>query len=792
MKITAHFRSKQSLRCCASLMALAIANVAPPARADMIGENEPAETIVVTGTKFNTDAAPAKASLESVEPQTIINRAYIENFLPPQQDYNGILAIVPSMTGSDPAGPGLSDGGAKNTLRGFPDGSFAFQYDGIPFGDTNGPSHHSISYFPSSNIGSAVVDRGPGNAGNLGAATYGGTVKLFSPNLTSEAGGIAVGSVGSFQTIDGNLLLQSGEMDFLGKTKLLANVQGLSSHSALSLQGVSTKNGMFKSESDLNADWKVTLYGSYTFLNEHLSDNNGLTPAQVAAYGKNFALQNTDPTLPTYYAYNYTHKQTDFEYIKINGDISDKVKVENTAYTYAYWNHTFSPNSQLQTQPQILADTSADNGKLTLLNGAKPTNDLLAYTKENAYRVYGDIVRASADFQIGQVAFEPRVGVWLEDNETERFRYYFDANVCAQNGINPYDYGRQPAATVCGVKSPKGTVSTGALGYSSYDEYSSWQQYEPFLEFEIKPVEDLTLTPGVKYIHWDHKVNSPVETKSLCGIALACAGYNTVGQNFQESFTTTDTLPFFQANYQIAHNWSVYAEYAKGIYVPDISVFETAAPLAKGAVPAAQTTTNYQLGTVFYADNFTFDTDVYYIPINNNYVSQPCSFLSNETCYVNNGSATYKGIEAEGTYSFNQIADLDLTGLSIFANGALMSSKQSNGLWVKSAPKWTAAAGILYQHDGWRFGLIDKTVGPQYSDSANIAAYRLPTYSNVTLTVGYAFEHLDLSFNVDNLTDSRAVVNISEGGTGLSLATSTDQYQFQAPLFLTFTAKVRF
>ena len=69
--------------------------------------DDPIETIVVTGTKFNTDAAPAKASLDTVEPQTIINRSYIENFLPPTADYVTVLSIAASMTGNDPNGPGL-------------------------------------------------------------------------------------------------------------------------------------------------------------------------------------------------------------------------------------------------------------------------------------------------------------------------------------------------------------------------------------------------------------------------------------------------------------------------------------------------------------------------------------------------------------------------------------------------------------------------------------------------------------------------------------------------------------
>ena len=115
------------------------------------------------------EVAPAKASLDTMEPQTIINKSYIEDSVAETGDYTTILAIAPSMTGIDINGPGLSDGGVKNTLRGLPDGNFGINYDGIPFGDTNGPTHHSESYFPATTIGSIDVDRGPGNAGNLGA-----------------------------------------------------------------------------------------------------------------------------------------------------------------------------------------------------------------------------------------------------------------------------------------------------------------------------------------------------------------------------------------------------------------------------------------------------------------------------------------------------------------------------------------------------------------------------------------------------------------------------------------------
>jgi iron complex outermembrane receptor protein len=782
---------RASLLGCASVLAL---GVTPALGFAAASDNEPAETIVVTGTRFDTDAAPAKASLDTTEPQTIINRSFIQNFLPPQSDYVTILAIVPSMTGGDPNGPGLSDGGAKNTLRGLPDGSFAQQYDDIPFGDTNGPTHHNISYFPASTIGSAVVDRGPGNAGNLGAATYGGTVKLFSQTLTHDFQASGLVGYGSFDTEIGIANAQTGDIKLSNDvtTRVLVNLQGLRSDGALTLQNVDTQNALVKVETDIGPKWTVTLFSDFSYLDEHLDDNNGLTPAQVQVYGKNFALQNTDPTLPTYVNYNWTSKQTDMEYVKEVGSITDSLKLQNTSYTYAYWNHTFSPNSQTQTLAQIQADSSSDNGTVTLENGKKLTNSLLAYDKVNAYRVYGDVFRLSQDYTIGPVSGEVRVGAWLESQTTHRYKYYFDANLCTADGANPFGSEGAVAATAqCGAI--KGSASNGTLGYGKDDEYSSWNQYEPFMEVDIKPIDDLVITPGVKYVHWDHKVDAPIAQGSTCGVSLACPGFNALGQNYQSSFVTTDTLPFAQVNYKIKQNWSVYAEYAKGIYVPDVSAFEQNPPTA--TFPRPETTTNYQVGTVFYADNFTFDADVYYIPINNNYVSQTCSFDHSESCYVNNGSATYKGIEGEGTYAFDKVGGLDLKGMSVFVNGAIMSSKQGNGNWEPNAPRWTAAAGLLFQQNGWKFSVIDKIIGRQYSDSANVSIYELPSYSDISLTAGYAFENVELGVTLDNLLNTRATTSITEATNGVASpnpATSLDQYIFQAPLSVMATLRVHY
>jgi iron complex outermembrane receptor protein len=798
------------LRNSSASLALAVAALffAGPAIAQQVAANdaggEPLETVVVTGTQFNTDAAPAKSSLSTVEPETIINRSYIENFMPPQADYVTILSIVPSMTGGDPNGPGLSDGGAKNTLRGLPDGNFSMQYDDIPFGDTNGPTHHNISYFPATTIGSINVDRGPGNAGNLGSNTYGGTVKLFSEVLGDDPTAKGFVSYGSFDTWIANANAQSGDVDVLGtQAKGLFNIQHLESDGALSYQNLGSTNALVKVEDTFAPNWTITLFGTYNYLTEHLDDNNGLTPAQIAIYGKNFSLQQSNPSLPTYQAYNYTSKATDFDYVKLDGQIGG-LSIQNTGYTYAYWNHTFSPNSQIQTgcnfspatygtavcgaapyysSADVLAGNKATD--LHTVNGS--TSDLLAYDKQNAYRVWGDVLRVSDDYDVGGVTGQVRAGIWYESQATHRYKYYFDATQCAADDANVYRQDTPSQAyTACGVK--KGSALVPGLGYAKDDEYSAWTQYEPFLEVDIRPTEDLLITPGVKYIHWDHSVDAPVEQGNTCGIDLVCAPYNTAGENFVAAFTTTDTLPFLQVNYRLGTNWSVYGEYAKGVYVPDISAFEGGTQTT--TFPKAENTTNYQAGTVYYADHYTFDADIYYIGINNNYISEPCPQDTNDTCFFNNGRASYAGIEGEGTYAFDNLFGLDVTGLSMFANGALMRSKAQTGFWEPNAPFWTAALGVLFQNSSWRFSIIDKYTGQQYNDATNIQAYKMPAYGDLSASVAYMFaNNYEIGINADNLANSRAVTVIAEGGTGTSLATSTDQYQFQAPMSVMVTLK---
>ena len=123
--------------------------------------------------------------------------------------------------------------------------------------------------------------------------------------------------------------------------------------------------------------------------------------------------------------------------------------------------------------------------------------------------MYGDVLRVSQDYAFNGVTGQIRAGLWWEAQATHRFKYYFDANLCATDNVDPFQTGGVAAAKACGAK--KGSSPVDSLGYAKDDEYSDWTQYEPFLEVDIKPTENLTFTPGVNIFIGNRSVNAPVE-----------------------------------------------------------------------------------------------------------------------------------------------------------------------------------------------------------------------------------------------------------------------------------------
>ncbi len=721
----------------ASAIALTAGSVAYAAAAAPIQEETPdygtrvAElTVVAKGGAVA--AAPAKASLKATEPQAIVSRAAIDQFIPATADYTQIVNLTPSLAGTSSNGPGLGE--AKNTLRGFKDGEYNITYDGIPWGDANGVTHHSTAFFPSSTIGAVVVDRGPGEASQLGQATFGGSVNLFSPEVSNTYGGSESLTAGSWNTFMSVTKFNTGDIKELNNAHLLFNFQALTTDGALTYNHAKAFNELVRGVFPLFGSWKLTGLATWNQTKINTNDNAGATLSQVALYGKNFALNN-DPTTQNYWGYNRVTKNTWFNYLMLNGDITDTLKLENKIYSYYYKNDT----------------ESTVDPTLDLTNPANHSSiKLPGYTKLNVYRIQGDILHLNQDLPFGQL----RTGIWLEEAFTgPRARYDY-------NAINGAIDLRQTNPTAHGFNPPRNI---------EYIQYSGWKQYQPFVDLEWRVTPKLTITPGLKYMNFDLSVNTDINQKSR--------------EPFHGSRTFSKTLYFLTANYKVLDNLAVYAQYATGMLVPDISITQFVGPDLSAIQP--QTSTNYQFGGVYHSNKLSLDADVYYIDFKNKLQQVKVgSGASTTEAQFNIGGAVYKGIEAQATYQLTP-------SLYIFGNGSLNSAK-TKGLsvllpapvtivankQVAGAPVSTAGLGVIYKVGGLSVSLVDKYVGESWANEGEPSNFKVAGYHSADLTAVYNFGRYRVEGAVYNLTDSRKVTSIKP--VNKTNVTSTfDQYYYQ-------------
>ncbi|MCU6501285.1 TonB-dependent receptor [Rugamonas sp. A1-17] len=670
--------------------------------------------VVITGSNA-ANRAPVQASLQATQPQSIITATFIEQAVTPLADFNAVARIAPSVgSGLSSNGPGLGE--SKVTLRGFQDGEYNITYDGIPFGDTNNPTHHSTSYFPARIIGGMVIERGPGNASNLGQATFGGSINLFSKELSTEFRFSPYATYGSWNTKILGAEIDSGQLERFGDARMMFNASRLTSDGYQTYSSVKEDNYQFKLQKPIGKDTVLTVFSTYNKIHSYVPDKAGVTLNQVALYGKNYSLNN-DKTSQNYFGYNYNDKRTDFEYIRLQSNLDGGWAIDNTLYTYAYDNNTFSG--------QDASGATANGTK----SGAAGNKNVPGYNKLNSYRVNGDIFKLTKRLQAGLL----RTGVWLENSDTDRHTFDLDWTL---NVPNPKE-----------ATAPKDV---------SYNQNSSWKQYQPFVEFEWAVAPQWTVTPGIKYVNFKRSLDAVVNQGTRIA-TKADQTYNT-------------TLPFLTANYAVNKEWSAYAQVARGFLVPDLSMFYVNNPNL--STPKPQTSTNYQLGTVHQSGRLTFDADVYYIDFNNKIAS---TGTGNDLVYYNQGGVVYKGIEGAATVYVGSGFSLHANG------SVNKAEAKGTGLQIAKVPKSTAALGLLYKDHGLYGSLIAKTNGSQYAKDGEPAAYQIGAYTVTDFTAGYRWrvgggvvKMLKLQLGVNNVFNKQDATSISASGKGAAF----DQYTF--------------
>ncbi|HEY1984684.1 MAG TPA: TonB-dependent receptor [Terracidiphilus sp.] len=747
-------------------------------------------------------SAPSGGFIEERSAQSIIANGYIRNFTSPIADYGEIVQIVPGAFTISSDGVGL--GQSKTYFRGFPDGDFDIDFDGIPFYDTNSPTHHSWAFFPSQWVGGVDFDRSPGSASTTGPTPFGGSIHLLSMPLTNETdlrgtfsystwntklydGAFNSGSFGLFggpkksnlfvdwhrMTSDGyqtfNYNMRNGGSllyqyqfspktvltGFSGVIELDANTYGLNPTRCQTLGASPT--GAYSCAAT------TTVAGATVPLT-----SNGLQPFTGA--GINFMMtNNADPVNWLDYQYNNYHVPTDFEYIGLKTEFGKGWYLEVKPYTYNYDNAELFSNATPITENSTLSTVPGSvlvGGKL-YYGGAlvQPCN--VGVTKKgvtalpcgvdkyNSYRKYGETSTVTQTSQFGVF----RAGLWYEWARTDRHQYPSD---------------------------PLNGWADQAL--PNFAEQFWTNSYQPFAEFEYHVTPRLNVTGGTKYAAYTfdvlHHADNGKTVGNLCplGQTTGCPTTATDTGNF------TAWLPSLDLNYRVQSNWSVYVQGATGSIVPPSTVYDfnhtpSASVPTPGLLtpPKQQKSTTYQFGTVLKLQRFTLDADAYRVRFQNSY-SSTIDPTTTETVNFLQPSSVTQGVEFETTF-------IPVTGLTVYLNataanayyigklnaGTLTSPfyvDAPSGLWVQQTPADTEMQGVTYRSKGLDLGFFNKRVGEQrvdggaYHNQATINPFSTTNaYFNYTVRNHSIFDQTKIQLGANNLLNQHNLTSLTLAGT---------------------------
>ncbi|AEU38587.1 TonB-dependent receptor [Granulicella mallensis] len=739
--------------------------------------------------------APMDALLDERSARTEITSSFIHNFTSPVSDFGEAVEMAPGTFTTNGNGVGL--GQSSTFFRGFPDGDYDIDFDGIPFFDTNTPSHHSWAFFPSQFIGSIDFDRSPGTASTIGPTPFGGSIHLLSQDLSPLENIRGTFSGGSFHTYLYDGEYDSGNFGPGHRFNFTVDVHHLQS------DGYQTFNFQTRNAGDIKVEYRITDktvltgYSGVIWLDANTPNFSATrcqmfgatagytctaTLAPFAGAGINFLnTDNSDPANYLDFQYNWYHVPTDFEYVGLHSEFGHNFVFDIKPYTYNY------DNSEKYTNATPITEATTINGSTSYLGlPIQPCNVPVkgklpcGIDKYNSYRKYGETSELSQYSKFGTL----HLGAWYDWANTNRHQFPSD---------------------------PLNNWADQAL--SNFNEKYISAAYQPFIEYDFHITKKLNITAGTKFSYETISTKQFADDGKTIGNLGTGPTPSVAGTGNPNAFITNGgafyaTLPSIDGNYRIMNNWSAYGQLSTGSIVPPSSTFDYAQSTLPGAafipvqtLPKQQRSTTYQTGTVLKLKRLTLDADFYHIRFQNSYSTvlgsdgEPISFLQ--------PSSITKGFEAESNlylgYGFSAyvnatvgratyLGTLSVTCAPSKCTGAPITVAAPSGLWVQNTPSDTEAEGVTYQKKAWDVALFNKRVGTMYQDNgayhnqATIDPFSVTNaFINYTIRTGGRFDQTKIRLSVNNLLDEHSITSDKIVGKALTQTISANGTTYTDP-----------
>lgn len=719
-------------------------------------------------TSIAAQLAPVKSVLDAGSARTEITSNYVSEYTSPVTDFADIIQAAPGTVSYTTNG--IGNGQAKIYFRGFVDDDYTMTWDGVPFNDSNDPSHHSWAYVPAPAIGYVDFDRSPGTASDIGPSNFGGSIHFFSPQLSDEASMRGEESYGSWNT---NQVLGEFNTGLFGGKNPKAHFW-LEGHYQSS-DGYQTFSPKQDEAATAKFDYKfsdrthLTVIGTDIILDAFT--NNDPTRRQLFHHGDNYLYDNNmlnpDGTYNSqFWRYSVYHVPSFFDIITFNHEFGKNWRLDTKSYTYGYSNHQHYQNAtdsdlttdSILTKP-IEEPVGGDDQPTSSPNyDKKPTG----VDKLNQYARGGEIAGVSYATKWGVF----RTGSWYEYTNTLRYQIYTD---------------------------PITWVDSPYIKNNKFHEHFYTYAAQPYAEFQLVSIPRWTITAGVKDAFYRMSLTQYPDGKTVGN--LGCTSLLTADCSItvKHSQNYNSVLPSFEANYRVNNSWSLYGQYGRGSIAPFSSVFDAAG--AQVAVTPPPTIANtYQGGTVLKLNRFAFDADAYHIHFTNTYSTYTPATGPDEgfTYYYANPDSDTNGFEAEGniavtrSLSLNANGTFDVAKYEAAAAQAAVTDGSGNiinpavpatpSAWVAYAPHDTESLGLTYQQKGVDFGIFGKRVGAIWNDIGNdhqtvpINPFWMSNvFLNYNLHNRSMFDGSKVKLSINNIFDDHSIVNIGAANDGTTL-----------------------
>jgi len=736
-------------------------------------------------------SAPVKALLDAGSARTEISSNYIAQYTSPVTDFADIIQAAPGTVSYTTNG--IGNGQAKIFFRGFVDDDYTMTWDGVPFDDSNDPSHHSWAYIPAAAVGYVDFDRSPGTASDVGPSNFGGSIHFFSPKLSDVPHIRFMGTYGSWNTFQILGDINSGAF-LKGKAHFWLNSDYQSS------DGYQTNSPKQDVAATAKFDYKFSDRTNLTVIGSNIIvdafNNNDPTRRQYLHHGDNYlydanmlnpngifvssAYPNITSSTVTYNAqfwrYSVYHVPSFFDIITFDHDFGKGWKLDSKSYTYGYSNHQHYQNKtdqdlvtdSLLTQTvlePVCGDDASTPNPCTLFTSSKgKTPAPTGIDKSNQYARGGEIAALSYATKWGVF----RAGNWYEYTNTTRYQIYTD---------------------------PITWVDSAFISNIKFHEHFYTYTSQPYAEFQLVAIPRWTITAGVKDAYFLMSLTQWADGKTVG--ALGCPTGSTPAScpnTVQHSQDYNSILPSFEANYRINNNWSAYGQYGRGTIAPFSSVFDTVG--AQVAVtPPPTIADTYQGGTVVKLNHFAFDADAYHIHFTNTYSSYTPSSGpdTNFTYYYANPDSNTDGFEAEGNVAVTRSLGFNANGTFGIAkyessNGTPAVTDGSGNIinpavpatpeaWVASAPHDTESMGTTYREKGLDFGIFGKRIGSRWADISNYHQtvpedpfWMSNVFVNYSIHGNSIFAGSKIKLSINNIFDDHSIVAISAANDGTTLS----------------------